>query len=174
MPFGRNPGFVAERVFAGLLALLLGGVPSVRAEAGQNPRPPAADFSGVEKLLELTAVLERDQEPTQDQWDALFATPGYAVLLQREFQKDFFVERFKLAFMPSRAEALKEQMKKDTGFRAQFLPHYLRVKTMRGPTEALRTYVRGICPLQALERLSPKRGFAIPPRTNVRGIRGGD
>ena len=36
--------------------------------------------------------------------------------------------------------------------------------------EAPRTYVRGICPLQALERLSPKRGFAIPPRTNVRGI----
>lgn len=133
MTFHRNAGDVAERVVAGLVALLLSGIPSVRAEASQNPRPPAADFSGVEKFLELTAILERDQEPTQDQWDALFATPGYVVLLQREFQKDFFVERFKLAFMPSRAEALKEQMKKDTGFRAQFLPHYQRVKAMRGP-----------------------------------------
>ena len=41
-------------------------------------------------------------------------------------------------------------------------------------TEAPRTYVRGICPLQALERLSPKRGFAIPPRPYVRGFPRGD
>jgi len=43
-------------------------------------------------------------------------------------------------------------------------------EALEAATEAPRIYVRGICPLQALERLSPKRGFAIPPRTNVRGI----
>jgi len=44
-------------------------------------------------------------------------------------------------------------------------------------TEAPRTYVRGICPLQALERLSPKRGFATeapgapaPERGSLHGL----
>jgi len=44
--------------------------------------------------------------------------------------------------MPSRAEALKEQMKKDTGFRAQFLPHYLRAKALRGSIDRWATAQR--------------------------------
>lgn len=126
---------MAERVFVAFLAVLLGGGLYVQAELVQNAQPPAADFSGLEKFLELTSILEKDQEPAPEQWDDMFATPGYAVLLQEEFKKDFFAERFRLAFMPSRADPLEEQMKKDTGFRAQFLPHYLRVKKMRGAIE---------------------------------------
>ncbi len=135
MPLKRKPFIIARRALVGLLAILIGGAISVRAEARQDLQKPSADFSGLEKFLELTSVLEKDQEPAPEQWDALFATPGYAVLLQEEFKKDFFAERFRLAFMPSRAEALKEQMQKETGFRAQFLPHYLRVKTMRSEIE---------------------------------------
>ncbi len=135
MSFLRIPTVGGERIFAALFAILLGSILSAQAEPIQNPRPPAADFSGLEKFLELTSVLEKDQEPAPEQWNALFATPGYAVLLQEEFKKDFFTERFRLAFMPSRADALKEQMQKETGFRAQYLPHYLRVKTMRAEIE---------------------------------------
>jgi len=65
--------------------------------------------------------------------------------------------------------------------KAEFLGKYLiknhesSVISRRKPeTEAPRTDVRGICPLQALERLSPKRGFAILPRTDDRGIPRGD
>jgi hypothetical protein len=135
MPFRRKPYFIAGRIFTVLLVILLGSILSVQAALIPNPRPPAADLSGLKKFLELTSILEKDEEPMPEQWDALFATPGYAILLQEEFKKDFFAERFRLAFMPSRAEALGEQMKKDTGFRAQFLPHYLRVKKMRGAIE---------------------------------------
>ena len=93
------------------------------------------DFSGVEKFLTLTATLEKDQEPAQAEWDALFETPGYAVLIQSEFRKDFFVERFKLAFMPSKKPALKKKLAEEKGFWAQFLPHYVRAKEMRSEIE---------------------------------------
>ncbi|MDH4270408.1 MAG: hypothetical protein OEW18_00370 [Candidatus Aminicenantes bacterium] len=135
MTFHRRSGLFPARVVLGLSIVLLAAAPWVRGEAIQDARPPAADFSGLLKFLEITATLAEDKEPTSEQWDALFATPGYAVLLKREFQRDFFVDRFRLAFMPSRAEALKEQLKKDTGFRAQFLPHYLRAKAMRPEIE---------------------------------------
>jgi len=135
MSFPRKSCFVAKRIFISLIAMLVFGGLSGRGKGLQDTQQPAADFSGVKKFLELTAVLEQDGEPTREQWDALFATPGYAVLTESEFQKDFFAERFRLAFMPSRADALKEQMKKDTGFRAQFLPHYLRAKAMRREIE---------------------------------------
>jgi len=118
-----------------LLGTILGGALPATIEAGQAPQPAAADFSGVRKFLDLTTTLEADKEPSPDEWDALFMTPGYDVLLKREFRRDFFVERFRLAFMPSRADALTEQMKKDTGFAAQFLPHYLRAKAMRRDIE---------------------------------------
>ena len=64
------------------------------------------DFSGVEKFLELTALLEKDQQPTQQQWDDMFDTPGYRILILREFNKNFLIERIKLAFMPSKKKAL--------------------------------------------------------------------
>jgi len=147
------------KVFSALLAILLGSVFFVRGEAVQNSRPAAADFSGLDKFLELTAILEKDEEPTQEQWDSLFKTPGYAVLLQREFQRDFFAERFRLAFMPSRVDALKEQMKKDTGFRAQFLPHYLRVKGMRGAIERWRAEQR---PAELYAEAAKKAGGFLP------------
>jgi ubiquinone/menaquinone biosynthesis C-methylase UbiE len=69
--------------------------------------PGNADFSGVERFLALTAILERDQEPSIEQWDRLFSTPGYAVLLKREFRRDFFAGRFRLAFMPSKKTELE-------------------------------------------------------------------
>ncbi len=59
------------------------------------------DFSGVEKFLELTAMLEKDQEPSLEQWNELFSTPGYDVLITREFRKEFFIERFKSLFSGS-------------------------------------------------------------------------
>jgi hypothetical protein len=123
------------RVAFGLSAVLLAGTLWARAQAGQDEAPPGADFSGLRQFLEITAILAAEQEPTAEQWEALFATPGYAVLIEREFQRDFFIERFRLAFMPSQAEALKERMAKETGLLAKILPHYLRVKAMRPEIE---------------------------------------
>ena len=104
---------------------------SVRAHPikGERPMNINIDFSGVEKFLELTALLEKDQEPTQEQWDDMFDTPGYKILILREFNKNFLMERIKLAFMPSKKEALKAKLKEEKGFWAQFLPHFVRAKS---------------------------------------------
>jgi len=145
-----GPGFAA----ACLLCVLAAG-----GAVRQNLLPQGADFSGLDRFLELTAVLEKDKEPAKELWDAMFATPGYAVLLRNEFQRDYFVERFRLAFMPSRAEACNEQMKKETGLRAKNLPHYVRVKAMRGAIERWRAEQR---PDEVYAEASRKAGSFLP------------
>lgn len=100
-------------------------------EKDPEPMDTHVDFSGVEKFLELTALLEKDREPTQEQWDDLFATPGYKILVLREFNKDFLIDRFKLAFMPSKQGERDAKLKEEKGFWAKFLPHYIRAKNQR-------------------------------------------
>lgn len=105
-------------------------------QAGERPQGGlAVDLSGVERYLEITALLERNLEPTPAQWDSLFATPGYAVLTASEFTRQDFERRFRLAFMPSRQAELEARLKTETGFNAQFLPHYVKARTMRGEIE---------------------------------------
>jgi hypothetical protein len=90
------------------------------------------DFSGVEKFLELTALLEKDIEPTAEQWDDMFSTPGYEVLIRREFKtEDFFEERIRLAFMPSKKVQLESRLEEEEGWVAQFLKHFVRAKNER-------------------------------------------
>jgi hypothetical protein len=88
-------------------------------------------FSGVEKFLELTSLLGQDREPNEEQWDNMFATPGYNILILREFNKNFFMERIKLAFMPSKKDELEIKLKEEKGFWAQFLRHFVRAKNER-------------------------------------------
>lgn len=103
-------------------------------ESDLNSSPPMEsniDFSGIEKFLELTAVLEKDEEPPKELWDELFSTPGYRILLINEFKRDFFEERFRLAFMPSREKELNARMEKEKGWVSQFLPHFVRARKER-------------------------------------------
>lgn len=94
------------------------------------------DFSGAERFLALTTTLEKDHEPAPAEWDALFETPGYAVLIQSEFRRSFFMERFRLAFMPSKKQALEKKLAEEKGYIAGFLPHYIKAKEMRQDIEA--------------------------------------
>ncbi len=104
--------------------------PAASAGAGRD-KAAVADLSGVRLFLDLTALLERDEDPAPERWDALFATPGYAVLTSSEFRKEFFIERFRLAFMPSKKADLEAQLKRD----ATYLPHYLKAKASRAEIE---------------------------------------
>ncbi len=141
----KRRGVPLAAVFTVLVAVLTLLPPA--PICGQSPLDaaggPSVDLSGLEHFLEVTAILERDREPTAEQWDALFATPGYAVLIEREFRRDFFVENFRLAFMPSRQEELARRLdEQEEGFWAQFLPHYVRARaardTIQRELEALR------------------------------------
>jgi hypothetical protein len=104
-------------------------------QSGAKGVPPGIDFSGVEMFLELTALLEKDIEPSPERWEAMFSSPGYDVLVRKEFSREFFLERFRLAFMPSRKTALEKKLRDEKGFRAQFLPHYVQVKKRRPEVE---------------------------------------
>jgi hypothetical protein len=130
------------------------------AEQEKNPLEVNIDFSGVEKFLELTTLLENDQEPTKEQWDALFATPGYRILIKNEFRPDFLMTRFRLAFMPSQKEKLAAQMKKETGWRGQFLPHYLRAKRER---EAIRAEIKRLKSMSFIQAAVDKAKDFLPP-----------
>lgn len=112
--------------------LIANGWKITAQETDEDSLTANVDFSGVEMFLELTALLEKDIEPTQEQWNDLFSTPGYAVLIRREFRTpNFFIERFKLAFMPSLKKELEAKLQEESGFSAQFLPHYVRAKKER-------------------------------------------
>ena len=90
------------------------------------------DFSGVEKFLEITALLEKDIEPPSQQWDELFSTPGYEVLIRNEFKtNNFFMERIQLAFKPSKKNELEARLKEEKGWVSQFLKHFVRAKKER-------------------------------------------
>lgn len=86
------------------------------------------DFSGMDRFWAVAAILESGREPDREQWEALFNTPGYAVLIQSEFTKEFFIEKFKWAFMPQNAAALDAAIKAGGD---PFLSHYVRVKGMK-------------------------------------------
>ncbi len=129
-------------LFFVLMVLAVMSGPFALGNSVQTRKTVSADFSGLDRFLELTAVLEKDEEPAKELWDALFATPGYAILLRNEFQREYFVERFRLAFMPTRTDALEEQMKKDAGLRAKILPHYVRAKSLRKAIERWRAEQR--------------------------------
>src|SRR4051812_13707337 len=69
--------------------------------ATQDPVP--LDFSGVDAFWRVYDALVRDREPGAAQWDALFATPGYAALEARERRRAGLERAMRAALMPSRA-----------------------------------------------------------------------
>lgn len=86
------------------------------------------DFSGMVMFWHIFDILQADREPTQADWERLFATPGYAVLTRSEFSRDFFIRRFRLAFKPGLAGELEQALADD---RLGVLRHYLKVRDSR-------------------------------------------
>ncbi len=79
--------------------------------------------------MNILTDLKNDKEPTEEEWNALFSTPGYRALMENEFDRDFFKNNFTVAFMPSKAKTLKKKMN-EKGIISQFLQHYVYVKKM--------------------------------------------
>ena len=42
------------------------------------------DFTAIDRLWDIVSVLEKDQEPLEDAWEALVRSPGYAALISHE------------------------------------------------------------------------------------------
>ena len=39
---------------------------------------PSFDFSGIEEFWKIVDILKKDKEPAEEQWQAMFETPGYS------------------------------------------------------------------------------------------------
>jgi hypothetical protein len=140
-----------------LLVVALGIAPSFFAKpfvgladwshSNQSPQPatpsktisePALNFSGVEEFWKIHSILNADHEPSNEQWDRLFATPGYAALEERERRRNMLSEAFRLAYMPSKQEQLVAAIRKG-GWLAYILPHLQKIPTMRSKLTSFQT-----------------------------------
>ena len=139
--------FGGMRGFAIGLTVLAG----VAACSGTSTTPnPSFDFSGIDAFWSVVDTLERDRQPAPEQWDQLFATPGYAALLASEFERAYFERLFTIAYMPSMRESLSTELE---GRNGRNLRHYLLARELRdslaAQVERLRT--EPLCE-RALER----------------------
>jgi len=114
------------------------------------------DFSGMDRFWTVFETLQGDQEPSAADWEALFSTPGYGVLTESEFSRDFLIRSFRLAFKPSLREQLEAALESD---RFGLLRHYLQVAAdpakVRRQQEELATsgYLQDFAIKRALEYL---------------------
>ncbi len=86
---------------------------------------PSFDFSGVEEFWKIVEILKADKEPSEQNWQVMFETPGYAELIRREFKPDYFKHAMRAVYMPSQkslAEELIQRDKKKGGFFAWYTP----------------------------------------------------
>lgn len=89
------------------------------------------DLEGVNHFLKILDKLELNKTPTEEEWNDLFATRGYEALITHEFSRDFFIDNFRRAFMPSMSSELKDALENDSN--RVYLEHYMRVSKLRDP-----------------------------------------
>ena len=68
------------------------------------------DLSGVYQFWELFKVMDEGEEPSDERWDSLFKTPGYKILTEVEFSKEFLKKVFRKAFLGEVGETGLENM----------------------------------------------------------------
>ena len=91
-----------------------------------QPDSTNLDFSGMDEFWKITSMLVNNVEPDEENWNALFDTPGYFILTQSEFTKEYFKNYFKLAYMPNKKEFLQRELQK-SHWRIQYLKHMTKV-----------------------------------------------
>lgn len=109
----------------------------------QDKAPPypktGVDYSGIDAFYQVADVLATDAEPSERQWAALLATPGYRLV---EIDNRGIRRRIELALKPSRRAERDSVLKTDNGS-ARVLRHLMSAVTDRQRVLATR---------QALER----------------------
>lgn len=68
-------------------------------------------MEGVNQFWRVVEILEQDERPTDAEWDALFAAPGYAYYFTEEnHSRAEFKKLMRLVFMPSGTSALSDSL----------------------------------------------------------------
>ena len=118
------------------------------------------DLSGVDTFWHTYDALRRNVEPARADWDAMFATPGYAALEQREHRRVAIENAMRFAFMPSRA-AQRDSVIAAGGFTASAVRHLMGIPNAR---DSIERFQRGLLHSDVIE--SARRAVAafIPAR----------
>ncbi len=96
---------------------------------------PWIHAEGIEKFWEIHDVLQQDQEPSDEMWEALFTSPGYLQLDLVERRSRWMKPVFRKAYRPSFApEAAKLRASKDF-IGTMLLPHLEMVGSNRGAVD---------------------------------------
>lgn len=113
----------------------------------------SVDFSGVDAFWRVADQLLRDVDPPESQWGALFATPGYAALEERERRRAALTAGFRAAFMPSRRVERDELLAKNDWV-ARVIRHVQPLPESRAAIDAFRRKVELEDPVgAAIERV---------------------
>ena len=117
------------------------------------------DLSGVDAFWHTYDALRRNVEPARADWDAMFATPGYAALEQRERRRVALENATRFAFMPSRA-AQRDSVIAAGGFLGNAVRHLMGIPSARDSIERFR---RSLVQSDVIE--SARRAVAafVPP-----------
>jgi hypothetical protein len=94
----------------------------------QEQLNPTFEFSGIDNFWEIVDALKEEKDPSQAQWDKLFQTPGYAVLIKREFAREKLQQFITTAYKPSlqnkKAEIISKSKEIKGWFWKWFTPSY--------------------------------------------------
>jgi hypothetical protein len=113
-----------------LCAIAVAGV-AATAE-GQTP-----DFTGVERFWVVAESLQQGREPDAAQWDALFASPGYAALDAREKRRVALQLGIRAALHPALADE-REKLLAGTSWTARVIRHVQQIPPRKTELERVR------------------------------------
>jgi hypothetical protein len=164
------PTSEARRAFA---RSLIPCVLWIGSSAGCSTPSVDPDFSGIVLFWELAETLQRDETPDASDWDALFATPGYATMRAHDNSDRALKATLPLALMPSRAEE-RERSIAAGDFRGVVVDHLRRAVERRDELELFReriearglagdalTLARAWLPAEAREAEAPAVSFVL-------------
>jgi hypothetical protein len=132
--------------------------------AGPSAAAAEVDDSGIVRFWVVADALLQDREPPSSDWDALFATPGYAALEAREHRRSILTRAFHLAYMPSLASERQAAIVKG-GWLAFVLPHLSSVPARRAELDSFRHRLESP---GLLARAARRAQGVLPPGTTFR------
>jgi len=102
------------------------------------------DTSAMAQIFQLMERLERDEEPSQADWDALFGTAGYRTMLARERSRGplFYSDNLRISCKPSLAKEYDRILRTpEAGWEkevmAKSLPHFRKAQLRRSELKAM-------------------------------------
>lgn len=122
-------------------------------------RAQAFDWSGVDAFWPVYESLRAGAEPAREQWERMFATPGYAALEARERRRGPLELAMRLAFAPGRL-ADRDSVLRTNGFHARAVRHLMGIPAARDSIERFRATLDRSGVLEAARR----RVAAFVPR----------